>query len=453
MTAPGFFFPGNRCPRPPAYPWKTTLLCVAATVPGAMAQSVLAPPPAAPPLVPPAVEEYQTNQAVQMQVFSPSAAAPPQQESQPFKYGPVVIRPQISYQFLYGSGIDSAPGQSQNTIVQQFSPGVLFNIGAHWTLDYTPTLTFYSSSFFRNTVDHNVQLQWGTAFHNWFVAASQSYARTADPEVQTAGQTDQQAYSTALNATYQFNDKLSADLGFSQNLNYVGNGQTSTNLLLALGNSQSWSTTDGLNDQFWPRFNAGISVGFGYNQQVGSPDFYDEQYQVSLNWRATDKVSFSVNGGLEDLEYSGGIGTNSAASDILTPIFGGTIQYQPFAQTRISVSANRGITPADFADEVIEGTSVTGDFNQRLFGHLTLDLNGGYTTSSYDATVVGLSTGRKDNYYVFNARLTCPFLRRGTFSVFYQYSNNSSSQTGFAVGASAFSYSSSQVGFDISYSY
>lgn len=210
---------------------------------------------------------------------------------------------------------------------------------------------------------------------------------------------------------------------------------------------------DGLNDQFWSRFNAGIGVGVGYNQQQGSPDSIYEVYQVSVNWRITDKISFSANGGLQDQEYLGGTGTNGVASDMLVPIFGGVIQYQPFDQTRISVTANRTISTSEYQNQVVENTSINADFNQRLFGGLYLDLSGGYTTASYDATVFGLSTGRNDDSYTFNARLTCPFPKRGTFSVFYLYGNNSSSQTGFAAGASAFSYSSSQIGFSIGYIY
>jgi hypothetical protein len=448
MIALGFLFPANRCPQPSAYPWKTTLLCVVAMVPGVMAQSVLAPPPAPPALVPSAVEEYQTNG--QMQVFAPSATAPPQDDNEPFKCGPVIIRPHLYYQFLYGNGIISGPGQSQNTIVQELAPGVLFDIGSHSTLDYTPTLTFYSSSQFKNTVDHNVKFQWGSAFRDWFLTASQNYSKTSDPQIETAQQTDQEAYNTALNATYQFNDKLSANLGLNQNLNYVG--QTSTNLTLGLANSRTWSTMDGLNDQFWPRLSAGIGIGFGYNQQKGSPDSIYQQYQVSINWRITDKISFSANGGLEDQEYLGG-----GQSDLLVPIFGGAIQYQPFDQTRISLSANRTVSSSDYQDQVVENTSVNADFNQRLFGGLYLDLSGSYTSASYDATVkiigFGLSTARNDDTYALNARLTCPFPKRGTLAIFYQYSNNSSTQTGFATGGSAFSYSSSQFGFDVSYTY
>lgn len=446
MTAPGSFVPENRSFRPSTYPWKTTLLCVAALAPGMMAQDVLAPPPAAAPLVPSAVEQYQTNQAAQMQVFVPSAPPPSQEENQPFKCGPIIIRPNVSYQFIYGNGIQSSPGQQQNTIVQEFSPGVVLQEGAHWTLGYTPTFNFYSSSAFQNSINHNAQLQWGTTWADWFLTASQGYSYSDDPETETAGQSEQQTYTTAVNAIYHFNDKLSTAIGLNQTFNDFG--QSSTNLLLGLGNSRSWSTLDWLNDQIWPMLNAGIGIGLGYNQQQGSPDSIYEQYQAQLNWRVTKKISFQLSGGLEDQQYLSG-----GAPSLLTPIFSGAIQYQPFNQTRISLSANRTVASGEYAGQNVETMSITGDFNQRLFGGLSLDLSGGYSSDDYVASITGLSTARSDDIYTFNARLSCPFPMRGTFSIFYQYSEDVSSQSGFAAGSAAFGYSSHQVGFEISYAY
>lgn len=447
MTVLGFFVPGNRSSRLSSYSWKTTLLCVAAFVPGVMAQSVLAPPPATPPVVPSSVEEFQTNQPVQMRVFAPGAPAPAG-ENQPFKAGPITVRPSISYQFSYGNGIQSSPGAQQNTIVQQLSPGVVFEAGSHWTLAYTPTFSFYSSSAFRNTINQYAQLQWGTTWRDWFMGASQSYSYTDDPQIQTAGQTKQQTYSTALSANYSLSQKLSLNLGLNQTFNDYGQS-SSTNLSLGLVNSRSWSTMNWINDQFWPRFSAGIGLGLGYNQQQDSPDSTFQQYQAQLSWRVTEKISFQLSGGLQDQEYLSG-----GEKGLLAPIFGGTAQYQPFDQTRVSVSANRTVTPAAFENQNIESTSITGDFHQRLFGGVSLDLNGGFSWDSYTATAaVAAGTSRNDDVYTFNARLSCPFPKRGTASIFYQYSETSSTQNGFAVGSTAFSYSGNQVGFAISYSY
>jgi hypothetical protein len=411
-----------------------------------MAQSVLAPPPAASTVVPASVEEYQTNQPVQMQVFVPGATTAPG-ENQPFKVGQITIRPNIFYQFNYGTGIQSSPGAQQDTIIQQLSPGVVLEAGRHWTLNYTPTFTFYSSDNFRNTINHSVQLQWGTAWRDWFVNASQSYARTDDPEIETGGQTEQQNYSTALGANYQINQKLSLNLGLNQAFNDYGRS-SSTNLDLGIVNSRTWSTMNWLNDQFWPRVSAGIGLGLGYNQQQDSPDSTYQEYQAQISWRVTDKISFQISGGLQDQEYLSG-----GESSTLAPIFGATAQYQPFEQTRISLTANRTVSTSAFENQNIEATLITGDINQRLFGGVLLDLSGGFSSDHFIATSAIALASRSDDVYTFNARLSCPFPKRGTVSVFYQYSETTSTQSGFAAGSGAFSYASNQVGFDISYSY
>lgn len=418
------------------------LLCLATAGSNTLAQDILTPPPPPPPLIPSAVQEYQTNQS-DMQVF-----APPSPLAEPFTFGPVVMRPHIFYQFLYGNGVESSPGQSGNTIVQRVSPGAAFDVGAHVTLDYTPTLSFYSSSRFRDTLNHSARLNWGTTYSDWFFGVSQSYSSSSDPNVETATQTDQQNYSTALNATYHFNGEMSLDMSANQNFNDVGNKSSSTNLLQSLADSRSWSTMEWLNYIVAPRLNFGVGVGAGYDQQDNSPDSINEQYQARVNWRPDNAFSFQLSGGLQDQQYLSG-----GASDLLTPIFGAGIQYQPFDHTQISVNANRTVSQSSFQNQVTEGTSVTGDLNQRLLGRFFLDLGAGYTKTKYVASQFGLSTGRSDDTYNFTARLTSPFLKRGTISVFYDYTKNASTQTGFATGSSAFGYSTRQVGFEIGFHY
>lgn len=385
-----------------------------------------------------------------MQAFAP----PPPAQNQPFAWGPFIVRPSVLYEFTYGNGILVAPAQPQNTIVQEFSPGIALQAGSHWTLNYAPTFNFYSSSAFRNSVDQSAQLQWGTSWRNWFLSASQGYVYTDFPEVQTAGQTALQTYSTAVNAVYQMNDRLSLSMGLDQTLNYTGgNTQNSTNLLLALGNSQTWSTMDWLNDQFWPRLNAGIGVGLGFSQQQNSPNSIDEQYQAQLNWRVTEKISFQLSGGLEQQQYWGGSVLGGSAGSLLTPIFSAAVQYQPFERTSISLSGSRTVGTSEFEYENVETTSIMAGINQRLLGKLHLDLSGAYSTDNYVALVSGLSTSRNDDIYTFNASLSCPFLKRGTCSIFYQYSEDASKQSGFTAGSTAFGYFTHQVGFAISYAY
>lgn len=438
--------------------WFLALAWLCAWTHAARAQQDVVVPPPPVSATPPAVQEYQNSNP--MQVFPPSANASALPVPQLFQRGPLTLRPHALYRFLYGNGIESSPGQRQDTIVQTVSPGMLLDLGTHWSLDYTPSLTFYSSSRLRNTLDHDVRLNWGGVYNAWVFGGSQSCVLSAQPTVETGAQTEEDTYATALNASCLLNRKLSLDAGLNQALRYVGNGGNSSNFVQHLADSKTWSTLDWLNYLYEPGLNGGLGIGLGYNNlEVGSDSMY-EQYQGRINWRATQKISFQVSGGVHDQQYLSG-----GASDLLTPIFGGIIQYQPFEQTQLTLTGGRTVSTSYFENQTTEDTSVTGDLNQRLLGTLYLDLSGAYTMTKYvsSATLsnqIGYGTGRSDDYYSFKVRLTCPFLKRGTFSVFYQYSDNSSTQTGFLQynqqqlsSRSAYAYTSSQVGVEIAYRY
>ncbi len=405
-----------------------TVICVLGFGRVAGAQPVLAQPPETP-ITPAAVQELQTNQIGFIPPMETGANALP--ENQPFKWGEITLRPHLSYRVLYGDGIQSTPGQQKTTVVQEISPGLLFELGRHWTLDYTPTWRLYSSDQFRDGLDHNVILTGGTAYEDWILGVSQSYAATSAPLIETGTQTDQEIYATALTASYRFNSKMSVDLAVNQNF------------LLAqqFNSSREWSTMDYFNYQFWPRLDVAVGAGFGYVAVSTGPNMTYEQYQGRISWRATDKVSLQVHGGLEDRQFLSG-----GAPDLINPVFGASVQYQPFVNTTLSLNASRAVTASYFQSQVTENTSLTLNLNQRLFKKLNLNLSGGYNMTTYISSLTGAEAGRTDNNYSFNARLSIPFLKRGTAAVFYQYNDNSSSAPGFA-------FSSSQIGLEVGFRY
>ena len=414
-------------------------LCLIACASAAEAQPVIMQPPQYP-VPPPAMQEVQNNN--ETQVFNPAEAFwHLLQEINIYQWGPVSFRPSLSYSFTYATGVQSSPGTNSATVSQTVAPNFLFVIGRHWTLNYSPSWTFYSSRQLQDSLNHAATLSWGTSYEDWTLGFSQGYTRSDTPLIQTGAQTEQEGYSTAINASYQFNTKISLDMGVSQNFNYIGNGTSSTNSFGNFADSKAWSTMEWLNYQFWPRLNAGLGVGAGYTTQAGSPDSVNEQYQARVNWRATDKVSFTLNGGLEDQQYlSGGQGA------LLTPIFGAIIQYEPFKQTELSLSASRSVSPSYFQNQNTESTSLTATLNQRLLKKFTLGLTGGYSTVNYVATASGVAAGRTDDTYSFSANLSHSLTKRGTISMSYGYSENRS-------GVSGFSFSSEQIGVQIGYQF
>jgi hypothetical protein len=197
----------------------------------------------------------------------------------------------------------------------------------------------------------------------------------------------------------------------------------------------------GFDYQFWSRLRGGVSLGAGYVDVDLGSDMTFEQLNGTLSWLTTDKLDFSLNAGGEVRQF-----LETAARDLVNPVFGASVRYQPVEATTLSLTASRAVNASYFTSEIVEATAISAGLQQRLLKHFYLRLSGGYTTSSYISTETGTATTRTDNGFNFGTSLSCTFLKRGSFTVFYNYNENSSS-------AGNFSFASSQIGCEIGYHY
>ena len=105
------------------------------------------------------------------------------------QWGILNLRPHVLYQFLYGNGIQSSPGEQAVTAINAFSPGLFLGLGRNVTLDYTPTLRFYSNRKFQDSLAHSVVLTAGATYEDWVLGLSQSYVSASAPLVETGTRT------------------------------------------------------------------------------------------------------------------------------------------------------------------------------------------------------------------------------------------------------------------------
>jgi hypothetical protein len=355
------------------------------------------------------------------------------------RWGPLMVQPHLFYSLSYGSGIQASPGQLTSSFVNEVDPGILLRWGDHWTLDYTPILRFYSGSGLQNTFDNTVSLNGGARYEDWTFGLSQIYASSSDPIIETGAQTDQQTLSTLLSAIYQISSKSSLQLGAGQDLRFAS--QTTSGE--QLNNYNDWSTMDWLSYQFWSRFGAAIGAGFSYYSVQAGTDMTSEQIQARITWVVVRKLSLVLSGGGQDTQFLG-----SGAPNLISPVYSLSLQYSPFDTTTLSLSGYGGVSPAYFQDQVSLSTSISAGVHQRLLGRLSLDLNGGYNTSTYHSTTSGSTSASSGNYdsSFFAARLGTPFLKRGTADVFYSVNFNSS-------GATIYNYTTTMVGLELTYRY
>ena len=362
-------------------------------------------------------------------------------------WGALHLRTRASYSFSYDTGLHSAPGASSGTYSQTFSPGLSIQFGPHLTFDYSTIFRFFSEKDFHDTIDHALSLTANARVGDWTLGLSQAFSLTDEPTVDTSAQTEQKNYTAALNAAYQFNDKISfvtsASLGlqFLNSTNAVVNTNLPAAFTPALTDSQSYSGSEWIYYQFDERISGGLGVTVGYSEQSVGFRSVSEQYLGQVTWHPGQKFSLGLSGGISDSQF-----LDSGGGDLVTPIFSASIGYHLFEQTTLSLSAARSVNSSLFQNVVTETTDLGLGLQQRLFGKFQLSLGFGYHLSDYKDTTGSLATSRSDTGISYSAGVTYPLWKHFTAAAFYLYNNNSSSQA-------AFGYSSSQVGASLSWAY
>jgi hypothetical protein len=358
-------------------------------------------------------------------------------------WGPFSVDPHLFYSFTYGSGLEALPGVNSTTTIKTLSPGLLLRMGSHWTLDYSPVLSFYSNPAFRDTTDQHVVLKGSTSYGDWTLSLMQSYINTTDPLVETGTQVEQDVYATALNAAWQMNGHLSLQLGLNQNFRSAQ----------VLSDLHEWETSDWIHYQFERQFGVAIGVTGGYDELNIGPDMPFERFEAGMNFQPGTKLSLNLTGGIEDRQF-----VQPSAPSLTTPIFSATARYQILDGTSFTVAGNRAVTPSFFGNEVNVITSVIASVRQRIVGKMYFSVNGSYVLESFTSIVPGplppsdaggqtttdLVETRSDTRTSVKFSLSTTFRSRLTASIFYLLSDNQSSQANF-------SYSGNQAGLLLNY--
>lgn len=383
-----------------------------------------------------------TGAAADTQVVAQGTAAtlPGLVTGELLQWADVHVRTHVTYQFLDGTGVLSSPGQSGNVITHTLNPGLTIALGSHWTLDYEPSLVFYSSGRFQNSFDQSISLNGGTTYGNWRLGLSQGYSMSDQPQVETASQTSLQSYSVGLSASYDFNNNWSLDMNAGASFSFVDQSQSKTNFFAPLSDSQSYFASGWMNYQFNPKIAVAAGLSGGYSDQSGGFSSVDEQLLGRVILRPGEKLSISVDGGVENQEF-----LNSGGTELWNPIMAASASYHVFTPTTLTLAASRSVEPSLFANQVIEGTTVSLGLAQRVLSVLQLSLSYTHTISDYIGSTTGTAQ-REDTGNSYQASLSMAFLKHGSIGTFYQYSQNSSNQK-------EFSFSSHQAGVTLTWAY
>lgn len=361
-----------------------------------------------------------------------------------FKTGPFEFYPRISGTVYHDDNINGTSTNRLKDVAWTLAPGFAAtakNADAAreklFTIEYTPAFRFYADHDELNSVDHAASIAGHLTGNKLKIGFDQRFLVTSQPVPDVGGRADQFSAATHLTSEWRLGYKTS--LAIDAALALTDYDQ--------LTSSRDWSNSDWLNYQLSPKLSLGVGVVLGYldvgpatNQPSGpNPDQTYEQLRVRAVSFITDKLNLKASAGGELRQYRGGV------DDTLTPVWDVVATYRPWRDTTFTLSLFQSyFSSAQFDGQSYLGTGAGASVAQRFFDRFVATLGGDYSHSDYEATVIGVSSGRQDDILRARVALDAYVSEHWTAGIYYTYDRNRS-DTGF------FSYTRNQFGLQSSW--
>lgn len=366
----------------------------------------------------------------------PLSAVPP---ATPFQFGDWVLRPHLMYSYLDDQGLLSAPGDHQSSIVQTIAPGLLANVGQNWSFNYTPSWIRYSNSVFHDGVDQYADVVGVFTPASWLMQVEQTVSLTSDPESETGMQTDERTYATSLSISKALTSRLAVNASFAQQYSVAS---------IVYPESWNWSGGGGLQYQWSPQVTFSLSANAGFFEVIHSTDGYFLSPLAGVSLRTPDRtLQLNANAGVKQQVYY----QRMAAAKTNAPQLHVDGTFAPWRDTTFALNGDVAET---FSFLTVEGTRRTdwgANFDQRFLTHLDFAVRAMRSEEDYQSaggeTILASDAGRRDQVDLVNVSFgVTGLLKRGAAKFIYELSRNRSNVAGY-------SYSSSQLGFQLSYTY
>jgi hypothetical protein len=346
--------------------------------------------------------------------------------------------PLFSAGFVYDDNIFLSNTDRVADFIWTFSGGLAFEAGDfrgekenYLTAYWVGIPVIYTQNPEQNAFNQSAAL---SAQYRWtkLVAKLQSnFNVTKGPNREVNTITSTTSFFNSLRFFYDYSDKTTFDLGFSQ----------LASIDEVFEDTYQYETRAGMEYQLFPKTRIGVEGAAGLVDSTAEPLQYYQQARLRANYLATGKLTVMLSGGLDVREYEG--------SDTVktTPVFSLGLGYRPFDGTELRIVAYRNVVASNVvAGEDYTATGFEIAATQRLFQRFLASISLGYENDVYFSTGDGgstlstgdegstLSTGdeestdRVDNYTYLRPRLTYNFIEWLSVSVFYEFRQTVSNQ-------------------------
>lgn len=282
----------------------------------------------------------------------------------------------------------------------------------YFFLDYNPSYHLYTNNSSESSFEHDVRAGGRYTFTKLTLAANARFQTLNETDSDIGGRVEWRAFDARVGADYAINDKTTFEAAFDYNRRDFEDGRNDITEYRATG----W-----IDRQFSPSANIALGYTHGWVDVDSGANQDFDQVQLRAVWKATDKLSARVTGGVE---WRGA----DNREDSTEATFAVGLVYNPFDATSIFLNGfRRTATSASGFNEVLTATGFDARIVQRLGDSYYLTAAGGFQTADYDENLItGFS--REDDYTWGRLSLGWDVNKWLTAVLAYEYRDNDSNQ-------------------------
>ena len=349
----------------------------------------------------------------------------------PLVYGPLSVRPNLSYSTLYNDGLPTSPGMRADSWIDTVSAGFLATWGERLILDYTLAQAWYSGDEFEDTLDHDLNFSGAFTIGESPISVVQSYRTDSSPQLESFGQTNEEIAVTSISTSYPLTNRWSLE----------GSGSQSLRFIEADEDQYSWNGNLRARASLTDRSTVAIGVSGGYVAIAKNADTIFWGPQSQFTWQPGDKLSLTSSVGYQE-RYT----YDSRTPKTVDGTFDLGMEWQPWIYTVITAKGRQDLQPSLFNGQTQFSRGWNAGIQQRLLGRVFL--NAAFAREDVEYRPGPQSpdpTLRTDVVEVLTIGASVTVLKRLLISITLQRTDNQSSLADFDYDAislgATFSYS------------
>jgi Putative beta-barrel porin 2 len=292
--------------------------------------------------------------------------------------------------------------------------------GGYIRVAYQPTGVIYADQKANNRIDQSAGLEAGWKGKISKLTYKADVRKSGDATADTGTQTERVEFENEIRAAWLVREKVSLEAAAGgwrtryQNPSLVDSGQYYGEVAVRYAYS--------------PKTEVGAFYQAGRLKIKGAESQTIQQVSGSLSWQPREKISVKIDAGAELRKADGSSTTN--------PVVNARVDWTPREGTRFFVTAyQRQEVSALNEGQIYEVKGFTAGVSQRLGGNWAASLDGGYEVASYIPDTSTGALSREDKIWFVRPALNYQFSDQLDGSVFYEASDNDSTDTNFGYDA------------------